>query len=515
MPEQPLTPPFRRRRRDDKATNRNSFVRSCDILTEIVLCFMIVFSPWAFGTTQPWSIWTMNVCGFFLGALLLATKISRPPISGDQAASPLHLDWSSRGHYFTLGLIVFTFFILAYCLVSALNARARYIAAQQFFEYFENYIHWLPHSYDQDRTMASFWNYLALALTFWAAYNWLTNDPVAPTRRGHSALQHAGRDAGAPSISPAMPRLHRLFWLLSINGALLAFQGLLQRVDGGNKLLWIMETRLNREATAQFGPYAYRSNAAQYFNLLWPAMLGFWWWLELRCREIRSFSTRHRLLLPLIVLVAICPLVSLSRAGAAVAVMNAVAVGVIIFFSWRGSRARLVGILGIILMALAGMAYLFNGATLAKRFASSSEDFLVGREATYETARKILADYPIFGTGPGTFEPVFQLYRSSPDQYWPTQLHNDWLETAITFGTVGLTATLLALALIFFQWLVAGSSRTPWSFAAMLWVALVGCLVFAKVDFPFQIYSILFLFLMLCAVLLSVSHVNGRTGKSV
>ena len=33
---------------------------------------------------------------------------------------------------------------------------------------------------------------------------------------------------------------------------------------------------------------------------------------------------------------------------------------------------------------------------------------------------------------PGTFEPVFQLYRGSQDEYWPAQLHNDWLETRIT-----------------------------------------------------------------------------------
>jgi O-antigen ligase len=300
-----------------------------------------------------------------------------------------------------------------------------------------------------------------------------------------------------------------LFWVLSINGALLGFQGLLQRVDGGAKLLWLMETRLNREATSQFGPYAYRSNAAQYFNLLWPAMLGFWWWLELRCREIHRFSSRHRLLLPLVVLVAICPLVSLSRAGAAVAVMNAVGVGSIILISWRGSRSRVAWRLGFIVMAVAGVAYFFNGEALARRFASSSKNFLAGRESIYQTAWKIQADFPIFGTGPGTFEPVFQLYRTSIDEYWPTQLHNDWLETAITFGAIGLTATILALALLFFRGLVAGSSQIPWSFAAMLWVALSGCLVFAKVDFPFQIYSILFLFLLLCAVLLSVANVNG------
>ena len=46
----------------------------------------------------------------------------------------------------------------------------------------------------------------------------------------------------------------------------------------------------NRASTlphiTQFGPYAYRANASQYFNLLWPVCLGFWWTLN------RSFGSQ-------------------------------------------------------------------------------------------------------------------------------------------------------------------------------------------------------------------------------
>ncbi|MDA1277103.1 MAG: hypothetical protein O2960_24070 [Verrucomicrobia bacterium] len=49
----------------------------CDGLTEAVIYFMVVFSPWAFGTTQDWSLWTMNVCGYVLGALLITKWMVR------------------------------------------------------------------------------------------------------------------------------------------------------------------------------------------------------------------------------------------------------------------------------------------------------------------------------------------------------------------------------------------------------------------------------------------------------
>ena len=49
--------------------------RLCEDLTEAVIYAMVVFGPWAFGTTQSWSIWLMNGAGYLLG-LLLACKLT-------------------------------------------------------------------------------------------------------------------------------------------------------------------------------------------------------------------------------------------------------------------------------------------------------------------------------------------------------------------------------------------------------------------------------------------------------
>src|SRR5438477_8195377 len=49
----------------------------CEEATGAVICLMIVFAPWAFGTTQGWSTGTMNGCGYFLGALLAIKLVIR------------------------------------------------------------------------------------------------------------------------------------------------------------------------------------------------------------------------------------------------------------------------------------------------------------------------------------------------------------------------------------------------------------------------------------------------------
>ena len=128
------------------------------------------------------------------------------------------------------------------------------------------------------------------------------------------------------------------------------------------------------------------------------------------------------------------------------------------------------------------------------------------RERMYNLARPMAADYPLFGTGPGTFETVFQLYRPRLETYWPAQLHNDWLETRITFGWVGSGLMGLAFLAVALRWFARGGIHGGRRFMILSWLALAGCLVHARWDFPFQIYSIVFLFLVLCAILSTLTR---------
>jgi O-antigen ligase len=138
---------------------------------------------------------------------------------------------------------------------------------------------------------------------------------------------------------------------------------------------------------------------------------------------------------------------------------------------------------------------------------------LQNRQDIFDSARPMAADYPLFGTGPGTFGTVFQLYLISSATYWPEQLHNDWLETRITFGWLGLALLLAALACVGLRWFVPGGIRGGRRFVVLIWLALAGCLIEACYDFPFQIHSILFLFLVFCAVLFSLGRRSGASWR--
>ena len=213
---------------------------ACERLTEVLVYLMVVFSPWVFGSSQPWAVWVMNVAGYALGVMLLVklvirwVKGYRPARWGGEVGGQavfrcfgvsVFRCFSGR---LTAGLAVLTLAILAYCLVSALNARAVYDAAADRFTYFDNYVHWLPDSFDANRTWFAFWSYLGLACSFWAVRDWLLGKTAAeqrPERRESGSGGHVRME-----FFPA--RLRRLFWLLAINGGLLGVEGIIQRLEG-------------------------------------------------------------------------------------------------------------------------------------------------------------------------------------------------------------------------------------------------------------------------------------------
>ncbi len=489
--------------------------RVCEDLTGALICFMVLFGPWALGTTQTWSIRIMNAAGYLAGALL-ACKLGirrfkgyqpprwdagRPRAPGEANELPARL---------TAALAALTVAILAYCFVSAVNARATFHPDQLSFAYRPagQWVAWLPHSLDGGRTWQVCWSYLGLACSFWAIWDWLqgkTDNEERAERR-----QEPGHRGGFAPLLPA--RLRRLLWLLALNGGLLAAEGITQRLEGSGRLLFLVKPQVNPDASTQFGPYAYRANAAQYFNLLWPVCLGFWWTLNQSGGYRRQ---AHHLILLGCVIMAASPIISTSRAGALITfgilVLAAVVLAATHFlFSspQRRDRKAQWATLACLLLFFAGALWLgftLGWKTLGPRLAQLGEGFET-RQRMCDLARPMAEDYPLFGTGPGTFETVFQLYRLTTDTYWPAQLHNDWLETRITFGWVGSGLIALALLVVGLRWFARGGIHGGRRLAILIWLALAGCLVHARYDFPFQVHSIVFLFLVLCAVLFNLSR---------
>ena len=490
--------------------------RACDTLSGGIILSMVVFGPWAFGTTQPWSIWTMNGASYLLGLLLAAKMLVR----GLKGYHPSHWGEGIPGETPRSGLAdvcvkllaVLTVALVAWCFVSAVNARSTWHPAEFRFQY-RDFIPWLPHSLDSAKSWPAFWNSLALACVFWGVRDWLLGKSRSEERVPVRGAESRARTASERDLLAMIPaRLRTFLWVLAVNGALLGVEGIVQRLEGSGRLLFLVTPRVNPGAEAQFGPYAYRSNAAQYFNLLWPVCLGFWWTLN---RNAGFRRKSHHLLLLCGAIMAVCPLMSTSRGGALITVgiacLAAFTLGAAHFLiaasrhENRKTRGFTLVALAVFFAATLTAGLALGWRSLAPRMEELNEGFTL-REEMFDLARPMARDYPWFGTGPGTFETVFQAYRDTLDTYWPAQLHNDWLETRITFGALGSALIGVALLCVLARWFGRGGIHGGRRFVMLLYLALGGCLVHARFDFPFQIYSIVSLFLTLCAMLSVISR---------
>lgn len=460
--------------------------------SEVLIYAILIFTPWAFGTTERWAIETVNTLNYFLGGLLVTKWILR------RATGFVPERWGNQdgpAKWITFGLGLATVAMLTICAVAGLNARAEYIWDENRFQYFEGHRSWLPHSYDRASTWRAFQMYLAAACFFWALRDWIRTKDRSELHRTEMI------DRVSDNLTFRVPaRLKRLLWVLCINGALLSLEGALQRLSGTNELLWSVKPRFNVLARAQFGPFNYRSNGAQYLNMLWPIAFGFWWALHHRAKQ-RIGGGPEFLLLPIAAIMLAGPVISLSRGGVAIALLQSIAVIAVFAYAFRRAARWKIAAVVLLFGALMFSAAMLQWSAITVRLNENSFNTMSGRTEIYANSEKIVEDYPVWGTGPGTFATVYQLYRENPDQIWFATAHNDFLQTRITFGAVGLAIAMLMVVLVLAYWWVGGGITAPMSFVSFFWVALGGCLIHARFDFPLQIYSLLLLFLAICAAL--------------
>jgi len=465
---------------------------------------MVLFSPWAFGTTEHWSIWTMNITAYALGVLLVSKWIIRwstgfrpwPSEVPKNEISPRQHRLRLIHKYCNLLTAICMLLLLGYILTSAINARASFNLETHQYAYFEGINKSLPHSYDAKGTWFLFWQYLGLIILFWSTRDWLAG--ARPTRS---------------SIS-LNPRLKRLLFLICLNGGALALECILQRIYYGDyqgKLLFLVEPGINSSNITQFGPFAYRSNAASYLNLIWPLGLGLFIQLgreNLDHGKRRIGNGPELFLIPCIILAVSGPIISSARGGALVMVGLLILAAVSLMFMKVRSKFLRFSISMALFVGL-GTSYHLGWENIEPRLINIFSDNMSNRTQIYETTLKMIDDYGVFGSGPGSFEAVAQFEIGESFTTWQSWVHNDYLEFWLTFGKAGVAVLIVITVVLVFQYFIscfACSARVLGWFSLL---AVVGVAIHAILDFPLQVYSILILICIVTTIL------TGRQNQAI
>ncbi|UCF67150.1 MAG: O-antigen ligase family protein [Acidobacteriota bacterium] len=323
------------------------------------------------------------------------------------------------------------------------------------------------------------------------APSWLpvTIDPSSTWRLLFLAFATMATFLAARSVFGADERARRsLFVVVAGFTAAEAAYGLYQWAAADVRVLWRMKEAYLENAT---GTLINRNHFALLVYLGLGCTLTL---LAARQREARervgSADSREvgvRATLALLVGLQLAGIVaSQSRAGLAGAALVVVPTLPLLL---RGA-----GMVRAVAMAMLAMvavpAAIFVGPGLLERLAKLPLEWTspAGRGAVYRASMAIVQDFPLFGSGGGTFEWVFALYRNPEIQGRYDYAHNDHLQLLVETGAIGVLLTLAPAVLVLLDVLRRRRAARPafggtWPLA----VALLAVVLHEVVDFGLRI----------------------------
>lgn len=250
----------------------------------------------------------------------------------------------------------------------------------------------------------------------------------------------------AVALVAGRERRHRKWLLVGLTGAAVVQIGLgLWRLETSSAA-GLMSVALRPEGRLR-GSYANPNHLSLLLEIA-VVVVAAWAWVEL-ARLRRRVTVRRLLrgLTPLLIWLILVAGVVLtgSRAGLAATLAGTVAQLAVVPLAGRRRRAIPVVALALVLVLVAVVGL---GSSEIRRYATVSiyESNLRSRWLALEPSIELWKDFPLTGTGLGTFQDAFPLVAPAAlgSMLW-NRAHNDPLELLVTGGLVGLGLGLVAL----------------------------------------------------------------------
>jgi O-antigen ligase len=215
-------------------------------------------------------------------------------------------------------------------------------------------------------------------------------------------------------------------------------------------------SRGSGEATYFAGTFASRNHLAGYLLMTIPLGIGLLFSVETsQVRPIGHWLHRlssvdgKTLLLGFSIIVMILGLIVSGSRAAMLSLLFSLSLSLLLFNDFRKER-RLFKKSALFL----GLALLWAGwigaSALVARFFTVSEDMKL-RWVIWENTIQIFKDFPLLGSGLGTFSQIFPMYRTFHFRGLVTHAENDFLQLASEVGLVGFGLLAILFLFLFFK----------------------------------------------------------------
>lgn len=308
--------------------------------------------------------------------------------------------------------------------------------------------------------------------------------------------------------------LFRTVFVVALLGALSGFLGVLQAAEGGDSTFYLYNITNNGSAV---GLFANRNHAALFLACLGP-ILAFY----AASTGGRAAYQQRRRYFAGAMLITLVPLILVtgSRSGLLVFLIGTI-VAALLYRTCgveqradkaKGAVPKGAYIVGALFISVGFLTYFFaRAASLERLFFETQSTEL--RQDFWTVSLNLFWQYLPLGSGPGSFANVYRIVEPLHllNHTYVNRAHNDWIETAVTFGVVGIAGLLIACVLFTIRnwtvWRKMDGRRRSVAISRLGGVILLLIALASVTDYPLRTPAMMSLFGLSCIWLFEA----GRT----
>ncbi len=475
-----------------KPSLKSTFCEGINVVIERGVLFLVIFTPLAFGTVQPWSTAIMEIAAFILFFLYLIKKVLENRVAFSFALTSQR-EPSRQGRFLLIfSILIFLWSVLVLFQMLPVPASLLRLVSPASLATYRDFANspagaFHPVSLNPDATRQEFFRFLSYGMIFFIIIT-------------HYRTQ---------------PQLNTLIKALLVMGGFLVIFALVQKATWNGRIFWIYPVDESISSGGGiWGPYINRDHFAGYLEMIIPLGMGALLYqtprvpalpgapLTLKIARFMASEnlTRYGILFLSILMMVAVLFATFSRGGILAFVFSS------LFFAWitwrRRSLKHKTGLLALLAVVILGAVILASWDRLEERFAALEQDH-VDRLTVWTDSIGIIRDYPLLGTGLGTFKDAYMRYQTSMPRYLFDHAHNDYVELLTETGFVGfilgMGIVLFFFRTVFWRWRQKHSSFGKCIGAGGL-TSLAAIAVHSGVDFNLHIPANAMLFAVISAI---------------
>lgn len=256
-----------------------------------------------------------------------------------------------------------------------------------------------------------------------------------------------------------------LAWVLTINGAALAFFGLVQKLTWNGHLYWTFPLRFGG---GPFGPFVNRNNAAGFINLCLAGAIGLIIWSlredengetlseeqpgkDLKQGVMRFIAGLNAITLSAIALAGLMigGVIGSGSRGGMISLAAGLGLALVILAVTRSKLPRVWALALAVAAGVGFLAWVGMEGIIHERMSTLVEDNVQGgRLPHWEDSLKAFPDFWSVGSGLGTYRVIYRRYQTRVAEVLFDHAENHYLEALIEAGVPGLLLVLGAIVLV-------------------------------------------------------------------